>query len=389
MAGTVPAPAIVETRTPAADAIVPTPRVSAGQSCGVASDTVLAQGGVGPSLIRWESPCLPDADLVYVDTGTWDLWVSNERGGGKRCLTCYGQNALGVNFPLDGVGQDVPVRWKGDPEVHPTQPILFLKAENENSKHRPSNTPSIGWDSDLWALNVCTRRYSRLTQLAAGQGLQHTALSNDGQWYVYPLRYDLGIPPLNFGQARMVFSRLIVDADGGVELQPQFEVEPNGPMYYEPNDIRSDGSGGDSLLYVAGMGNVLDPYRFDWRCEGEKCAWDNAKLLDTSDRHEEFTMFSPSGRTIAWMAGPLIGLSYHADLYISTPDFTQPQRLTWYNDCNVWPDRCQPGGAQLSRLSWNQDGTAIFYGLWIHGGLLRPFDENQLHRLDLVGSCAD
>lgn len=355
------------------------------QSCSITADTVLVEGAVGPSLVEWSSPCLPDADLVYVDNDTWDVWVMDERGGNKRCITCYDQNALGINFPLDGAPDDV--RWKGDPEAHPTEPILFLKAENENSAHRPSTTPSIGWDNDLWALNVCTKRYTRLTQIEPGQGLQHTAISNDGLWYVYPLRYDLGVPPLNFGFVRMVFNEVIVDNAGDVRLEKRFEDEPIGQMYYEPNDIHSNESGGYELLYVAGTGNRMDPYRYEWRCEGDSCTSDNTRLQDTPDRHEEFTMFSPSGRTVIWMAGPVVGLAYNADLYVSDPEFTDAQRLTWYNDCNTWPERCKPGGAQPSRLTWSRDGKALFYGLWIHDGLLRPFNQHELHRLDFAGAC--
>jgi len=357
-------------------------------SCAMKSDTVLARNAVGPSWIAWETPCLPNADLVYVDLDTWDIWVMDEMGGNKRCLTCYNDNILGINFTLDDDGRLPAIHWKGDPEAHPDTPIIFFKAENENSAHRKlRNSPSIGWDNDIWALNVCSRRYTRLTHLAPGEGIQHSAISDDGQWYVYPLRYDIGNPPKDFGYAKIIFCNLSVDQEGNAHLVQRFEDAPNGQMYYEPHDIRKNDSGSYTLLYTAGSKNVLDPYRYEWKCRREKCRKTIEALQTTPSQHEEFTMFSPSGEKIVWMKGPLIGLGYHADLYVSSPEFAEIERVTWYNNCSHWPLRCQRGGAQFSRLTWKDDGTAVFFGLWIHAGPLRPFSRTELHKLDFCGEC--
>jgi len=95
-------------------------------------------------------------------------------------------------------------------------------------------------------------------------------------------------------------------------------------------------------------------------------------------------MFSPNGRKIAWMKGTFFAGRYLTDLYISNPDFSGIERVTWYNDSKVWPDRYKPDGCQLSRLVWKNDGTAIFLGLWIHGGRFKPFSKTELHRLDII-----
>ena len=242
-------------------------------SCAMKNDTVLARNAVGPSWIAWETPCLPDADLVYVDIDTWDIWVMDEMGGNKRCLTCYNDNILGINFTLDNDGRPPAIHWKGDPEAHPSQPIIFFKAENEHSAHRKlRNSPSIGCDNDIWALNVCSKHYTRLTRMAPGEGIQYSAISDDGRWYIYPLRYDLGNPPKDFGYAKMIFCTLSVDQENNPHLARRFEAAPNGQMYYEPHDIRKNDSGFYTLLYTAGSNNVLDPYRYDWKCETEKCS---------------------------------------------------------------------------------------------------------------------
>jgi hypothetical protein len=331
---------------------------------------------------------LPDADLVYVSIDTWDIWVMDEWGENKRCLTCYDDNILGINFPLDEDGISPAMHWKGDPEAHPSFPVIFFKAENERSAHRKlRNSPSIGWDNDIWALNVCSKRYTRLTHLAAGEGIQHSAISNDGQWYVYPLRYDFGHPPKDFGYAKMIFCKLIVDQKGDAVLLKRFEDTPNGPMYYEPHDILRKDLGIYTLLYTAGSKNKLDPYRYEWKCDGAVCNHTNVMSQTTPSLHEEFTMFSPSGKKIVWMKGPLVGLAYRSDLYASTPEFNEIARVTWYNDCSKWPSRCKRRGAQMSRLDWKDDGRALFYGLWIHAGPLRPFRKTELHRLDFCGKC--
>ncbi|MBN2358813.1 MAG: hypothetical protein JXR83_05125 [Deltaproteobacteria bacterium] len=355
-------------------------------ACAFESDTVLADHAVGPSWIHWTSACLPGARVVYVDRDQWNIWVMGDSGEEPRCLTCYGDNALGVNFPLDDDGQPPDVHWKGDPEAHPTEPIILFKAENEHSDHRAlTNAPSIGWDNDIWALNVCTRQYLRLTALAAGEGVQHSAISEDGRWYVYPRRRQAPVATSDFDFASMVFGGLAVDSGGALHFEQRFAVEPNGEMYYEPNDIHGDGSGRYSLYYTAGADKMLDPYRYDW-CEAGECAATNRRLLETAAVHEEFTMVSPSAHKLVWMRGPLQGLAYHADLFISSLDLTGIERVTWYNDCDHWPDRCQAHGAQLSRLEWKADGTAVYYGLWEHGAL-GPFENVRLHRLDFAGAC--
>lgn len=362
------------------------PKASAPSACTLKADTVVAERAMGATWIPWESDCLPDARVAYIDRLDWEIWVMDENGEHKRCLTCYDDNVVGVNFPLDGDGQPPGIHWKGDPEAHPTLPIIFMKAENEYSEHRAlRNAPSIGWDNDLWALNVCTRRYSRLTRLARNQGLQHTAISEDGAWYVYPLRLTEGAGFSMFQYVKMMFGTLSVSAAGDAKIIPKFEQAPLGELYYEPNDIYRSGDGRYSLYYAAGRQAELDPYRLDW-CDDDACAPTNVALQPTPGAHEEFLMISPSGRKLAWMQGPLEGFGYHADLFVSALDFTEPERITWYNDCKVWPDQCLPYGGQLSRLAWSGDGRSIFFGLWEHGAGL-PFNWVSLHRLDFEGAC--
>jgi hypothetical protein len=350
---------------------------------------LLAENAVGPSWIAWESANLHGARLVYVDTDEWELRVMDENGGNKKSLSKRGANVLGVDFPLDDAGAGARPRWKGDPEAHPTAPVILFKAENENSPHRAlRNSPSIGWANGLGALNVETRAYTRLTRLAPGQGLQHTAISEDGKWYVYPLRYDFGDPPEDFGFARMVFNELLIDEKGEPRLVKRFEAEPNGKMYYEPIDVRRGPSGRTTLLYVAGTGNLMDPYKLEWSADGVIAQADIVKLQDTPELHEEFTTFDPAGDRIVWMRGPRAGYQYDADLYVSKPDFTQAERLTWFNDREKWPEMGRSHGAQPSRLDWKGDGRTIFFGLWTHGPML-PFRKTHLYRLDLPAPGGD
>lgn len=358
-----------------------------GSPCEVAADRVLLVNAVGPSWIAWSSPCLPGADLVYANRETWEIWVMDEAGGNQRCLTCKGENAIGVDFPLDSDGASPQIHWKGDPEAHPSLPVIFFKAENENSGHRQfQNSPSIGWDNDVWALDLCRKRYSRLTKLPRGHGIQHSALSEDGKCYSYPHRYRKGRALRSFGLARLIVGELAYDREGGVRLRTVIDAEPNGKTYYEPHDIRPEGQG-HVLLYTAGETTRLDPYRFEWSCRGRDCTSSNTVLVTTPDLHEELTMFSPSGEKIAWMRGPQVGLGYHADMYVSNPDFTAVERVTWYNDCSRWPQRCREKGAQLSRLEWKEDGRAIFFGLWSHGGPLQLGQGVELRRIDFAGEC--
>jgi len=354
--------------------------------CAVERDTVIASNAVGPHWIEWTSPCLPDARIVYVDHQAWNLWVMDERGGHKRCLTCPGDNVLGVGFPLDGDGRSPEIHWKGAPVPLADRPIILFSAENEHSSHiARRNSPSIGWNNDVWALDVCAKRYTRLTRLSENEGLQHAAISEDGEWFVYPLRYETGKGLRNFGKSRMVFARIRFDLDGHPYFEERFSDAPLGEVYYEPNDIRSDDSGRRSLFYVAGDTTTLDPYRYDW-CDDGTCEPSNTRLQETPEIHEEFTMTAPSGERMAWMRGPQSGLGYRADLFLSTLEFGEVRRVTFYNDCNRWPEGCLARGGQLSALSWSRDGGTLYFGLWEHGRIL-PFDEVHIHALDFAGPC--
>ena len=356
--------------------------------CNVVKDKVLCKNAVFPGWISWDIPQLPNADIVYNSTDTWDIMVMDEQGGQQRCLTCYNQNILGVNFPLDEDKLPPTVSWKGAPLVHPTEPIIIFTAENEHSQHLAlRNTPSMGWDNDIWALNLRSRRYQRLTKLDRREGLQHIAFSPDGRWYVYPLRYKFGKPIKDFGLSKMVFNILSVNTNGEVHFQEISREIPNGEMYYEPHDIIKTGDDTYALLYSAGTGNKLLLYMFQWSYAGGRLTSKNNKQLPQPVEHIEFTMFSPSGQRVAWMGGPQVNLAYRSDLYISLPDLTNVVRATYYNDCKTWPLRCKRQGAQLSSLEWHGNGKAVFFGLWIHKGPLRPARESELHRVDFSGDC--
>jgi hypothetical protein len=83
------------------------------------------------------------------------------------------------------------------------------------------------------------------------------------------------------------------------------------------------------------------------------------------------------------MRGPRAGYGYAADLYLSKPDFSRAERITWFNDRERWPEMGRRHGAQLSRLDWKPDGSAVFFGVWTHGPLL-PFRKTHLYRLDFL-----
>jgi hypothetical protein len=367
------------------------------ESCKVTADTILATDSVGPAWIPLTSPireCLENADLVYTNRITWDVYVMDEWGGNQQCLTCYSNNVLGVNFPLDEDEFPPDIHWKGGPEPHPTQPIIIFKAENENSAHvQPDNVPTIGWDVDIWALNVCTKSYVRLVDTLPQEGVQASALSNDGKIYAYPRRYERGNPPKDFGFAKISINEFVVDVDGDSQLIPLFEDEPNGQMYYEPNDIQLFGAEEYWLAYVAGTNDKCDPYLYTFTCHDAACVTTSNHALDTTPLlHEEFIVFSPNVGKLALMKGPTtqggVGVGYEADLYVAKSDYSEMSQISYYNDCGVWPDSCLDHKGQLARLSWKDDGRAIFFGLWKHGQYV-PLREGEVHRIDFSGVCGD
>jgi hypothetical protein len=122
--------------------------------------------------------------MLYNSTDSWDLWVMDENGGNKQCLTCPGKSIFNARFPLD----------------------------------------------------VSKGTYTRLTRLHRRSGLQHTAISGDGLWYVYPLRYKFGRPIKNFGLAKLVFNTIHFNKAGrAISFKKEFVEMPNGSMYLFPS----------------------------------------------------------------------------------------------------------------------------------------------------------
>ncbi len=350
----------------------------------VVSDKIIMENATDPVFLEKDIPGLPNADLVYVDAKKMELGVMDELGKHVRNLTEKDKNVLGINFPLDEDGLPPAIHWKGAPEYIPGTSIILFKAENENSDHiLDRNNPGIGWDCDIWALDLEKKKYTRLTNIDKGHGTHYSALSRDGQWYVYPLRIDMGNPEKNFGVVRMVFNRITFDKNGTVELTYNFALDPDGSMFYRPSSILQHKDGSYSLNYVAGANKILDPYRVSWNPTQEAFTISYKKLLTTPALHEELITLTPDETQMLLIQGLLRGEKYQTDLYTTDLDLVSKQRLTTYNLDKKGKPVASDLGAQISHPGWHKNGNVLFYSLWHHKGADRSYQTTEIHRLEL------
>ncbi len=350
----------------------------------VASDKIIMKGAIDPTFIDTAITGLPNADLVYTVEKQMELRVMDESGKNVRNLTEKDNNILGINFPLDEDGQPPAIHWKGDPEHIPGTSIILFKAENEHSSHIFNrNNPSIGWDCDIWALDLKKKTYTRLTNFDKGNGTHYSTLSRDGQWYVYPLRLEIGNPAKNFGVVRMVFNQITFDDSGTIELTYKFALDPDGSMYYRPASIFHHKDGSYTLDYVAGSSKILDPYRVTWDPTQEDSTIRYQQLLTTPTLHEDFITFTPDKAQMLLIQGPLKGEKYQTDMYITDLTLANKQRLTTYNLDRQEKQVASDFGAQLSHFSWHKTGTVLFYSLWTNEEQGKACRDAGIHRLEL------
>jgi Tol biopolymer transport system component len=305
-----------------------------------------------------------DSKIAFDMLGPGDVfavYVMRPDGSDVKCLTC--------NNP------DLPKRNVGQPAWHPSGRYLALQAEKAQHQRMlfgHAMEPGAGVMNDLWVLDTTTNRATPIRQVgdAAGQGTLHPHFSDDGTMLSWSeMQAKAG---LRKSQELGYWQLMVADfrTDGGKpHLENINSVTPGGPGFYENHGFSPDGS---RLIFTSNFEakrRVLnDIYTMDLR---------SRKLSRlTTDGYNEHAIFSPDGRSIAWISttgNPSGG----TDFWIMNSDGSNKRRLTYFN---------QKGHPEyvgqkvvVADISWRPDGTA-FAGYYREGGAI----ESKSHPTKII-----
>jgi Tol biopolymer transport system component len=292
--------------------------------------------------------------------GDFAVYVMRPDGSDTRCLTCG--------------NPDLPRRNVGQPAWDPSGRYLVLQAEKAVHKRvlfEHAVEPGAGVMNDLWILDTQTNRATMVRQVGAepGQGTLHPHFSPDGtmlSWSEMAGKAGLRVAQ-ELGYWRLMVADFRVDG-GRPRLENVHDVTPGGLGFYENHGFSPDGA---RLVFTSNFEAKqrihADIYVMDLRSRKP------SRL--TNEGYNEHAMFSPDGRSIAWIS--TAGNSGGTDYWIMNSDGSNKQRLTYFNQ------KGHPESAArkvvVADLSWRPDGTA-FAGYYREGGAI----ESKRHPTKII-----
>ena len=261
-----------------------------------------------------------DGEYVLMDRkgedGYYDIYRIRPDGSDETCLTCDLQAVLGNGH----IGQ---------PEWHPSGKYMVFQAQKTFRQGRWGRdlaaTPGFGRHSDLWLMELATRRCFRLTDTPQDDtsGVLHPLFSRDGSKLTWGEMY--GAPKFldGFGEWKIQVADFAFDKGSPVLSNLQSYV-PGKPGWYENHGLSVDKR---TLIFTSTFENDkafhANVYRY---------LIDQARLDRLADeKWNEHATYSPSGKRIVWMSGR-DNLNGGTDYWSMNPDGSDKLRLTDFNN---------------------------------------------------------
>ncbi len=292
--------------------------------------------------------------ITDVEMKNTDVFVMQPNGNEKTNLTARSL---------------IPRGFIGQPAWHPGGKHLVIQAENTNSKHRLLNHMAWGINNDLWIIN----KDGTEAQLIWSSSLNHAALhphfNKDGTKIIFAQRTATGkswrwIRRLNLGAGgenqwdgwNIHLADFDIGKRGKNMLSNHKTLSPNGRGFYETHGFTDDGK----LIYSFtpnGQAYVDDIYVCDEDGTNVK------KLIDSPATWDEHGIFSPSGKSMAfissrgdknWSAPKSKANTLRTELYLKQSG--QIIQLTDFNKKEEKKKRFL-----VSDYDWNASGNKIVF----------------------------
>jgi len=284
-----------------------------------------------------------------------NIFITQPTGKGKKCVTCK---------------SPIPKGFIGQPAWHPNGDHIILQAENSNSLHKALNHISFGFDNDLWII----KKDGSEAQLIWSSPLHHAALhphfNKEGTRLIFSERVPTGksyawIEKANPGFGgenhwdgwRIHIADFDIRKSGKQMLSNHKILFANTGGFYETHGFTSDGR----IIYshtANGRPFVDDIYIAD--PDGSHIK----NLTSSSATWEEHGIFSPSGKTMAfissradktWRSIHSRPQSLKTELFINKNE-NSPIQLTTFNSEDTPNKRYL-----VSDFDWNRYGTQIVF----------------------------
>jgi len=270
------------------------------------------------------------------------VYVMRADGQDARCVSC--------GHP------DLPGRHTGQPAWHPSGRYLVLQAEKRDHidvRFEFVLWPGAGVLNDLWLLDLQTNRATVIREVenAPGRGTLHPHFSADGKRLSWSEMQEKG--GLARGTELGFWALMVADFSTDDASIPRLEnvrsYIPGRPAFYENHGFSPDGS---RLIFTS---NFESQKRLEAHIYTLELATGKLTRLTTRG-YNEHALYSPDGRTIAWMSTNGIR-GRGTDYWLMDADGSNKRRLTYLNQ------RGHPHYAGESTvvadLSWRPDGTAF------------------------------
>lgn len=250
------------------------------------------------------------------EDGYYDIYRIRPDGSDEACLTCDLPAVLGKGH----IGQ---------PEWHPSGKYMVFQAQKKFKQGRWGRdlaaTPGFGRHSDLWLMELETRRFFRLTNTPddATSGVLHPHFSHDGSKLTWGEMYRAPKFLKGYGEWKIQVANFAIEESKPVLSNIKSYV-PGKPGWYENHGLFRDN---DKLLFTSTFENTKafhsKVYQYDIK---------QAQLVRLADeKWNEHAMYSPDWKRIVWMTGqdnPNRGTDY----WSMNLDGSDKVRLTDFNN---------------------------------------------------------
>ncbi|MBN1663428.1 MAG: PD40 domain-containing protein [Deltaproteobacteria bacterium] len=231
--------------------------------------------------------------ITDVEMKNTDLFVMQPDGNAKENITAR---------------SIIPRGFIGQPAWHPSGKYLVLQAESNNSKHRFFNHMAWGINNDLWIINKDGTEAKLIWSSSLNHAALHPHFNKDGTKIIFAQRTATGkswrwIRRLNLGAGgenqwdgwNIHLADFDIDKRGKNMLSNHKTLSPNGRGFYETHGFTDNGK----FIYSFtpnGQAYVDDIYVCDEDGTNVK------KLIDSPATWDEHGIFSPSGKSMAFIS---------------------------------------------------------------------------------------
>lgn len=321
-------------------------------------------------------------NLIVFDqmvNGIYEIFTMKPDGSSVACLTCNKEEA--------------PKGHKGEAYWYPNGEYLTFAAENEYGKHKPSNTPGIGRDNEVWVMTADGNQYWRITNHPEKWGIIRPSFSHDGTKLYWNEEYscERGKNKCCLWNHWQLFFRKGEEVGVFRTKIADISFESGEPVILNIKNIGHEG-----LRLVEGTGFTPDNKRlvYSYANPSEtngKMIWgdiytslldgsDLTQITDTQWLHEENPEFSPDGKKLVTMSGSYVNFFYfyRTELYLMDVDGKNWKRLTYFNE--------KPEDFNLSgESSWSPDGSQIIFHKYDKSA--KEYSAGKLYLLIFQGVC--